>query len=240
MAVVYGASVRGPRNRRERRGNQDAWLGTHGPFGHLVVVCDGLGSRARSARGARAACAAVLRAVRHWPGAATSADVLYLVRLVEILWRLELATDDATKCATTCCFVLREPDGHLVGAGLGDGLALVRPQDGAIEQLGGRPAGAFADETVALGTPHRVSDWWTVVMPPVAGTRSVVLATDGVADDLDPGKLEGFVDWLVDDIGPLPGPQRWRRLCSELRGWPVPHHVDDKTVAVVVERGGER
>ena len=65
----------------------------------------------------------------------------------------------------------------------------------------------------------------------------MVLATDGVADDLAPERLDEFTDWLANDIGRLSPPTaRWRRLCRELRAWPVPHHLDDKTVAVLVER----
>ena len=74
--------------------------------------------------------------------------------------------------------------------------------------------------------------------PPGHG-RIVVLATDGVADDLDPERLGAFTDWLTTDVARLAPMARWRRLHQELRDWPVPRHVDDKTVAVLTECGGE-
>lgn len=234
---IYGASVRGPRNRSEGRVNQDAWARAAGPFGDLIAVCDGMGSRPNADVGARAACKAAKKSVRLWPGTASSADPRHLVRLVEVLWRLELTPRAASDCASTCTLALREPDGHILIAGLGDGLAVLMHGSGSLSSFGGRSSGAFGDETLALGTPHRIDDWWISVEPPGAG-RTVVLATDGVADDIDTNRLAGFVDWLATDIGSLdPGP-RWRLLQRELLNWPVPHHVDDKTIAILRERAG--
>jgi len=67
--------------------------------------------------------------------------------------------------------------------------------------------------------------------------RAVVLVSDGVSDDLEPARLGGFVEWLVAEVGGLPRPSRRRLLRRELDNWPVPHHLDDKTVAVLVEAG---
>ena len=237
---MYGASVRGPHNLRQGRANQDAWIRATGAFGHLIGVCDGMGSRPASDAGARAACRTLRRAAHLWPGGSSRADrpdPTHLVRLVEILWRLELARRTPAECASTCLFALREPDGRLLFAGLGDGLAILRKAVGGVTTFGGRDQDAFGDETLALGTPHRIDDWWLATEPPGRG-RTVVLATDGVADDLAPERLDAFTDWLADDVGRLAPATRWRRICRELRAWPVPRHLDDKTVAVLIERPG--
>ena len=237
---MYGASVRGPCNLRRGRANQDAWTRAGGAFGHLIGVCDGMGSRPASDAGARAACRALRQAAHLWPAGtspANWADPTHLVRLVETLWRLELAPRAPADCASTCLFALREPDGRLLFAGLGDGLAIVRKAGGGVATFGGRDPDAFGNETHALGTPHRIDDWWIATEPPGRG-RTVILATDGVADDLAPERLGAFTDWLAADVGRLAPAARWRRLCRELRAWPVPRHLDDKTVAVLVERPG--
>ena len=237
---MYGASVRGPRNLRQGRANQDAWIRAVGAFGHLIGVCDGMGSRPASDAGARAACRALRRAARLWPGGSSPADrpdPTHLVRLVEILWRFELGSNAPAECASTCLFALREPDGRLLLAGLGDGLAIVRTAGGGLTTFGGRSPDTFGDETLALGTPHRIDDWWLGTEPAGRG-RTVALTTDGVADDLAPERLEAFMDWLANDVGRLVPAARWRRLCRELRTWPVPRHLDDKTVAVLTERPG--
>lgn len=231
---MFGATVRGPRGQREGRENQDAWLRARGSFGHLIVVCDGLGSRATPEVGASAACVAVRRAVGLWPGAASTADPLHLVRLVEVLWLLALAPRPPIECATTCMFALRERGGHMLIAGIGDGLAMLRKPDGTVITYGGRRETDFGNETRALGAPHRADDWWIASEPSGRG-RAVVLASDGVSDDLESARLGGFVEWLVTEVSGLPRPIRQRRLRRELDNWPVPNHVDDKTVAVMVE-----
>lgn len=233
IVQMYGASVRGPRNRREGRANQDAWVKASGAFGHLIGVCDGVGSRRNADLGARTACCALRQAVNHWPGSAAAAK--QLVRLIEILWRLELKGHNAADYACTCMFALRASDGGLLLAGLGDGLAMLREGDEQLATFGGRGSDVFGNDTLALGAPHRIDDWWIVARAPDVG-RVVVLATDGVADDLEEDRKGAFVDWLSSEVCELAPAARWRRLCSELRQWPVPSHVDDKTIAVMVER----
>lgn len=228
---TYGASVSGPRNQRDGRANQDAWTRASGAFGHLIGVCDGVGSRTNAAVGAQAACRALRQAASHWRG---GVDAKHLVRLIETLWRLGIGQHKPSDCASTCMFALREPNGRLLLAGLGDGLAMIRIGRDDLMVFGGREADAFGNDTLALGAPHRIEDWWIALDPP-RPSRAVALATDGVADDLDPARRGAFVDWLSGEIGQLPAAARWRRLCGELRQWPVPHHVDDKTIAVMVE-----
>ena len=233
--VLFGASVTGPGHRSQGRPNQDAWLKAEGGFGALAVVCDGLGSRAASALGAQRACRAVRRAATQWPGVAAGADPDDLIRLVEVLWRLSLPPLAAPDCATTCQFVLRQPDGNLILAGLGDGVLLVRDTMAGVRSYGGRTTGEFVNETLALGLPHRLRDWWIETLPPQP-RRTVVIASDGVADDLRTDRLEAFVGWLAEDVAPLPAHRRWLRLSAELRRWPVPHHTDDKTLVVMLEK----
>lgn len=231
IVQTFGASVRGPRNQAEGRANQDAWTKASGAFGHLLGVCDGVGSRNEADVGAQAACRALRQAARHWRGGVSE---VHLVRLIETLWRLGIKQRKPSDCACTCMFALREPDGRLLLAGLGDGLAMIRHGGSDLMSFGGRGAGAFGNDTLALGAPHRIEDWWIASDPPRPG-RTVVLATDGVADDLEPARKGALVDWLSGEVGRLPAAARWRRLCRELREWPVPHHVDDKTIAVMVE-----
>ena len=204
---MFGASVGGPRNVRQGKANQDAWIHAAGAFGHLIGVCDGMGSRRAADAGARAACRALRRAARLWPGGSSPADrpdPTHLVRLVEILWRLELVPRKPSECASTCLFALREPDGHLLFAGLGDGLAIVRGAGGGVATFGGRSPHAFGDETLALGTPHRIDDWWIETEPPGRG-RTVVLATDGGCGRPRP-RTAGRVHRLAGGRGRPPAP----------------------------------
>ena len=60
---------------------------------------------------------------------------------------------------------------------------------------------------------------------------AVLLATDGIADDLDSFRLGEFIHFVRSTYCPLAPAVRWRRLAYDLRNWPTPYHSDDKTLA---------
>lgn len=229
---LFGASVSGPVHIAAGLPNQDAW-GHAMVRGHrVVVVADGLGSRARAQDGSRAAVAAVPEALRAWVRY-SDAPVEVLLGLVHLLWRAELAPIEPDEAATTCLFAVVAPDGSGLVAQLGDGLVLVG--DGAeAEALAKRPDDSFANQTLALGVTRRIGAWhWRRLAP---GTRRFLLCTDGVADDLLPDRHPALLDWLEQDLLSLPPQQRWRTLARELRDWPTPRHTDDKTLAFIWSR----
>ncbi|MBM4292801.1 MAG: protein phosphatase 2C domain-containing protein [Deltaproteobacteria bacterium] len=106
---LLACSVRGPAHIAEGAPCQDAWLGVCEPAARLAVVCDGLGSRARSREGAQAATRAARAAWRLWRRG-PEAGAEELVRLLEVLWRLQLlalaeaagGAPSPDEAATTC------------------------------------------------------------------------------------------------------------------------------------------
>ena len=234
---VFGASVRGPAHVAERAANQDAWTFASIGRGRIAVVCDGAGSKAHAREGSRAACRAVIRAARAWRRT-PEASLDVMLSLVHVLWRAEFAPRVASECACTCLFALVEPDGSGWAGQLGDGAVLVEDADGMIAPLTTRDPDGFSNLTAALGdTPARLSAWTARALG--AGTRSVTLCTDGVADDLRPEALADFNAWLRLAHLPLAPNQRWRALSAALRDWPTPHHLDDKTIAMIVRQGAD-
>jgi serine/threonine protein phosphatase PrpC len=227
----FGASVRGPLHRREGRANEDAWLHARGSFGALAVVCDGLGSKPNARTGSRAACAAVKEAVTRW-SQSDGAPLSYLSHLVELLWRLRLHPTKPESAATTCLLALITPKGACIVGGVGDGLAMVRTGSDLQVIIGGRGDG-FSNETMGLGASTGPRAWTLAELPPTDAARIAVLATDGVADDLVAERLDGFCDWLIEAFDPLTPRERHSRLAAELRAWPTPGHLDDKSMAVL-------
>jgi Protein phosphatase 2C len=225
---VFGATLRGPAHAADGLPNQDAWA--HGRAGTLrvIVASDGMGSRPFARDGARAACSAVVEAVRQWRRY-PDAPVDILLGLIHLLWRARIAPRAPEDCACTCLFAAMAPDGSGVAGQLGDGLVLVRDSAG-LQLLASRGSGQFVNETAALGITNRIAAWTSLALQ--RGPRSVVLCTDGVADDLLPKRLGDFTDWLVHELCPLSPHERWRRLMSALRDWPTPRHLDDKTIVV--------
>ncbi|MCP4696900.1 MAG: protein phosphatase 2C domain-containing protein [Gammaproteobacteria bacterium] len=230
-AGCFGASVRGPLHSKENQPNQDAWLNGAKRAGHFAVVCDGMGSRPQARHGARAACRAVRRALGLW-GQAKQADLDALPRLINVLWKLEISPFPPEECATTCLFALLTPDGDLLTGGLGDGLAALKTGKG-ITVLTERESEAFANQTLALGCPHRLEDWVLHRFSLAREPFELLLATDGIADDLQIERLDDFIAWLVSEFKTLPASQRWRSLRRELNHWPTPRHLDDKTLALL-------
>lgn len=226
----FGASAVGPRHRAEGKPNEDSWLGAHGAFGTLVVVSDGMGTRGEARRGSQMACRAVLDAVRAWHKAGAR-GLEELLGRIEPLWCSLIAPSTTRDCAATCLFALAHVRGQVHLAAIGDGMALLRSRHG-LEWVVGPRAGRFANETDALGN----SASWTSRSFPRAGGDVVVLATDGVADDLLPERIESFVQWLMDDFACMAPSRRWRALQQELMDWPTPHHTDDKTLVVLAQR----
>ena len=181
--------------------------------------------------GANQACLAARDAISTWsrlPGKPANP----LPQLIRAVWELRTAPTEPDRCATTCLFAAATVSQTLIVGGLGDGLALVRFPDGGIRQLIGR-GNSFTNETLALGVPHKRSDWCLEVMTVSEPNTAVVLATDGIADDLVEDRVGDFANWLCERFLPMPPMLRHRSLLQQLRNWPTPNHQDDKTVAVL-------
>ena len=232
----YGASVRGPAHKRDGVPNEDAWLRAEGSFGSLIVVCDGMGSRPHARLGARAGCVAVREAVKRWTRA-NEAPLLYLAHLIEILWRLCVHPYLPRDAATTCLLALARKNGEWVVGGIGDGLVAVKTGFTPVSVVVGDRTDGFSNETSALGLFPCARAWQINLLPPTKMARLAVIATDGIAEDLVPEKIDGFCQWLVDNFRDLDPKQRWRQLIAELRAWPTPRHLDDKTIAILTTSG---
>ena len=78
-----------------------------------------------------------------------------------------------------------------------------------------------------LKQPDRaLADLSLAVAAPVARGEVLLMATDGVSEDLERDRLGDLARWVVDTLGPLRRPGA--ALARELRAWPVPPHRDDK------------
>jgi len=148
------------------------------------------------------------------------------------MWELKLVDLDLSEHATTCIATCITNSGRLVIVGLGDGIALVRFSDGSLSQIISRDTD-FSNRTIALGTPHHLSDWKTFEVEKIALGTTVLLATDGISDDLMPEKYPEFIEWIMQKFGYLNPAERKKGLRKALLAWPTPLHQDDKSLAVL-------
>ena len=228
MVRVVASSVRGPSHERDGLPCQDAWLAVADVRASLVVVCDGMGSRTRSHEGSRAATLATRDAWRLWRRSPVG-SVEDLIRLLEAAWRLRLGRIPPEEAATTCLLYAEDSHGRAAQAQLGDGLIVRRLVDGAVAVHQKHTEGFGL--THALGTPHTLADWTYALVEPLRTHEVLLLATDGVSEDLQPNRLGDLAAWVVDELGPTQRPGQ--ALARELRNWPVIHHQDDKTILVI-------
>jgi serine/threonine protein phosphatase PrpC len=227
----FGASVIGPGHIATGKPNQDAWLAFHHVWGDGIVVSDGLGSKPFSDFGSRAACLAVSRTVHACRGRVVT-DHAFMSDRIKSKWLSLIMPLDARDCAATCVFAFRVNDGMVRMGMLGDGLAAVVKTDGSVLTLSDDKSAGFSNITVALSADVTVKDWrWLSV--PDADCQSIVLCTDGVADDLS--DVNGFVKEFADAHRRLSSASAARRTREALENWPTPKHSDDKTIACLFQ-----
>lgn len=227
----FGASVRGRSHIQQNRPNEDAWTGTTGSFGTAIVVSDGMGSKPNARIGSQMACRAVKDALKPW-AKSKDAPTATLLRLVHLFWGLRVLPAREEDSVATCLFAVVIPSGELTIAQLGDGIAAIRHGDGSLEILQGERQG-FTNQTTGLGIAKTTKDWTVITKPTLSPNSAVLLATDGIADDLVGDRIGDFIHTLVTDFGAMVPSDRRYVLQRELRNWATPKHLDDKTLAVL-------
>lgn len=226
---IWGSSVTGPLHQQQGIPNQDAWIARRYRWGHVLAVCDGLGSKPHSHLGSSAACAAVITAARCFqrhPQAGTEA----LLRLIHAHWLLNIAPLTASQCATTCLFAIHTAEKVIVGR-LGDGaIAVYRAADEGCTLLCEDKQAAFSNLTASLHQAFKPELWQVAVFNPQE-VSAVFLCSDGIADDILPTAFTAFIHEMYRQYAALTP----RNVVSDLRrwmtAWPVPGHSDDKTLA---------
>lgn len=222
-----GASVIGPGHVATGLPNQDAWAAFHHEWGDGIVVSDGLGSKPFSDFGSRAACLAVARSI-HCCTRMPELDHTVLADRIKAKWLSLITPLSPRDCAATCLFAFRMSGGLVLMGMLGDGHAAVVKVDGSVGSLSDDKMDGFSNITAALSPDTDAEEWrWLSVREDEC--RSILLCSDGVADDLtDP---TGFVAEFCAAHREISSVAASRRAREMLAVWPTPRHSDDKTIA---------
>ena len=228
----WGVSCIGPGHRRAGLPNQDAWLLRHTLQGELLVVADGLGSRALSHLGARAACSAAFEALALTQASGGAPDIATLLATLHGRWLKRVWPHDPRACATTCLLALRTGP-HLVLAQLGDGMVLAGGAGTGPDFLLASTTDDFSNQTDCLRDRHEPQSW-RVAQLCAADWGGVLLCTDGIAADLTPGRETAFAHALFAQARNSSARSQRRAARRWLGGWPVPGHTDDKTIGCLL------
>ena len=235
MWSSWGASVIGPMHVQKGIPNQDFWMARQYKWGNVVVVSDGLGSKLHSDHGSKAACFAVLEAAKTYSNncQARFEDIL---SLIHVNWLVKVSPFSPYDCSATCLFVI-QIDGQLTFGRLGDGLIAIHGEtESDCLILSDNKQDSFSNFTCSLTKDFNLAQWETATMG-IQNCRAVVLCTDGIADDLLPGKQMDFAQELYSNYKNLDPAERKKDLRRWINDWPVPGHYDDKTVACLFKRG---
>ena len=226
----FGGSVTGPEHATLGHPNQDAWTYRRTSGCLMAAVADGLGSARHGDIGAKAACASTIEAFRLALRAGVP-PTWHTIAVLRAAWHQLVAQWGAEHCGTTClaCFV--NPHGALFAAQAGDGIVAVRHADGSLNILQKRDK-PFQNSTETLSSQG--AKGWSLLSYAMLPGDAVFMATDGIADDLEPTRIGDFIAHMLDDYLPLPPPVRAVRIRNALKQWPTRHHRDDKTFVILV------
>jgi len=185
----------------------------------FIAVADGLGSCSRSADGARAAVDAAMQSLRWWQQL-PDAPIEPVIRALYQRWLMEIHPIAKADAKSTILAAAAAADGRVLTVHLGDGVILLEDEQSV--RLHAQPNSTeFANETLSLGGEMSITDWqWTV--HPRGSIRGVVMASDGVANGLDPTEWPALVSHLrALRLGADSGRAAKIELTKQLREWPL-------------------
>ncbi len=223
--TLRGCSVIGPGHIADRLPNQDSILMRAHNGGFISVVSDGMGSRKHSDLGSRAVCKAVYQVTKK-----SSFDIASenLTSDVEQRWLQLISQFEPDDVIATCLFAWGESGGAVRMFQLGDGLVLGKK---GVEK--NKESNHYGNETIGLGCNINASDW-QVSEEYMEYGDSLALMTDGISEDLVPGRELDFLRALSTTVNTRKQRVVKKYLRTQLRNWATPNHVDDKSIIVVI------
>jgi len=234
----WGASVIGPLHVKAGIPNQDSWMARRYKWGNVVVVSDGLGSKAHSDQGSEAACLAVFEAAKSFQST-PDANIVDILRLIHANWLVKIAPYPSSECSATCLFAI-QIEGTITLGRIGDGMIVaIGKTDQSHLILSDNKQDSFSNYTNSLQQEFKPDQWETATIEN-ASCNAVVLCTDGISDDLLPEKVIGFAKEFVNEYAFMKSHKRAFKIRNMLKAWPVPGHSDDKTIACLFKKGGSR
>lgn len=236
VGIVTGASVIGAVHLRQHTPNQDAFKYRTYGYGCVMAVADGVGSDEYSHYGSRAAVQAVHEAFCAYVRRDISRT--QITRTITKFYVSHLKKCYHSSASTTCLFAA-----HIVN----QGLYLGQIGDGMIcGSISGQPymlrsaADSFTNIVTPL-SPMRANPVWNTKFIPEDRLKSIclMLATDGISEDILPNKESDFASYLVDHIKARKPGERQKKLVHILENWETPQSLDDKTIVLYQYFGNE-
>lgn len=207
--------------------NQDAMSVKHFETGVVLVVADGVGSDEHSEFASQSAVEAVMDVFSR-----VMEKTLEKEDIAETLCSMfakKLREKFDGTAATTCVFCAHIFNEGVFLGQIGDGICC--------GYHNGNPfvlVSKDADFTNIVDplSPVTSPEKWTICQLTDCQTIEVLLATDGIADDILPGKEEAFAHHLISTFEAIDEDSRQTTIQEMLQNWETPKSYDDKTIAL--------
>lgn len=227
MVASWGVTVKGSLHKKLKLPNQDCFGFKTFSWGEVMVVCDGMGSSKWAHLGSRMACKAVIETTALYARKAFREPQNFL-KLIYEKWLNLISPLEPSLCQSTCLFAMTYEDKALI-AQLGDGMiACVNKEKTSLPLDEGDKL--FSNLTCGLGEKFNFKTWKVKELE-LLDLIAIVLCTDGIADDLKEEKKTHFAKDVAYFFRDLKSSEQTLMLKKALYKWPVPKHLDDKTLA---------
>lgn len=232
---IVAVSIPGDQGTETRSRNQDAVRWRSSRSVAVVAVADGLGSCPRSDVGARMATLAGVEVLtRSFRSNLTATSPNELGAQIRSKWIERLGHAGPLSDFDTTLLLAGYGHGRLVLCGVGDGLVLVSraclPSDNYMP-----PKHTFGNQTASLKCDTGQPLWTRELeIPSSSLPLGVLLATDGVADDLEPASVPLLLPTLVEMINGPGLSHTAETVVSWLEQWPMKGLRDDRSLVLMV------
>ena len=227
--VITGASVIGPTHIHQHMPNQDAFKYRNYGYGCVIAVADGVGSDRYSHFGSKA----VVQAVHEAFCAYVRGDI-NRTQITKSIYRYYISILKKryqSAASTTCLFAAYIFNQGLYLGLIGDGIICgsINCQPFVMQ----KESDSFTNIVKPL-SPQRPNPTWSTKYIPEHRLNSIrlMLATDGVSEDILPNKGPDFASYLIDCISAWRTEDRQIKLTNLLEHWETPKSLDDKTIVL--------
>lgn len=228
-SVVTGASVVGSAHKCQHMPNQDAYKCCDYGYGCVMAVADGVGSERYSHFGSRA----VVQAVHETFCAYVRGDIRrnQITKSIYRFYVSILKKRYQTAASTTCAFAAYIYNQGLYLGLIGDGIICgrINNQPFVIKN----ESDSFTNIVKPLSLQNPTPVWKTkFISEKYIYSIRLMLATDGVSEDILPNKESGLACYLIDLVNARRTEERQKKLLNLLENWETPKSLDDKTVVL--------
>lgn len=226
------ASVIGPSHILNELPNQDACAVLSLKEGMAFVVSDGVGSKKHSDIGSKEVIKAVKQAIKTWyqfPHASAN----HLLSLIHTYWEMGILPYDRDDCSATCLFAVILNDNRCIIGQVGDGVILFKL--GKDHYVLHEKEDDYVNVTLPLHLARRKD--WKIEDFFIDDSFEILLATDGVSEDLIKEKRFHFMTDLVEKISDVKGQKKKNsKIKNMLKKWGNPYNSDDKSLIIYSRR----